>query len=202
MTAGGLFQRGRMLSLLIAAGACCALLCGGSGAGAAVNPALRLVLTPHDLGHSYRSNQTLTGPRTLADISLGDSRTVRRELARSWLGGEEDAYNGVSVPWGVVSISDVFKPTARIDLILAAWEHDLVTITKGKREPLPAGAPGSGGALVRGSLLTYELLIYMWRRGRTIASVDVTGSMGTVPLSLLMKLARRQDAKIIASSFG
>jgi hypothetical protein len=168
----------------------------------AQNPALGLVLVARDIGPGYRQNTGMTSGRTLAIVAQGDSPQVRRELARSWIGGQSTAYNGVSVPWGIVSISDVFKPTARMGLILSAWERDLLRITRGRLEPLPKSAPGSGGALVRGRLLTYELLIYMWRRGRTIASVDVTGTMGKVPLALLMRLARLQNAKIGASRFA
>jgi len=177
---------------------CGSLLVATARAAAPANPAKGLVLELADVGSAYNENPSLSGARTLADVSQGDSAAIKRELARGWIGGLERAYNGVSVPWGIVSLSDVFRASARIDLILGAWERDLVTISKGTRQPLPAKAPGTGGVLVRGKLLTYELLIYMWRHGQAISSVDVTGAQGKVPLSLLMKLARRQDAKISA----
>jgi hypothetical protein len=197
------FPPGSRSSALLVAVACCAAAATLAHASLGKrNPAIGLVLLQRDVGHDYRPNPNLTGARKLGVVGQGDSAAVRRELRRSWIGGQTAAYNGVSVPWGIVSISDVFTPSARMKLILEAWERDLVKISRGKREPLPAGAPGTGGALVRGRLLTYELLIYMWRHGRTISSVDVTGQMGKVPLGLLMKLARRQNARIGASRFG
>jgi len=157
------------------------------------------VLALSDLGDGYRVNPGLTIARTLADVSQGDSVAVRKELRRSWLAGAEHAFNGVSVQWGVVSLADVFRTSARMKLILRAWQDDAVRISKGKLQPVPRAAPGADGALVRGHLLNYELLIYMWRRGRTISAVDVTGTPGSVPLSLVIKLARVQDARAAAA---
>jgi hypothetical protein len=183
---------------------CCAL--GIAAAHAQAPPRTgALVLGLTDLGPGYRINPGLTGARTLTVISQGDPAAIRRELSRTWLRGTVHAFNGaaikgVKVQWGVISIADVFRKSARMKMILDAWERDLVRISKGHREPTPVGAPGAGGALVRGHLLTYELLIYMWRRGNTIASVDVTGPPGSVPLSMLMRLVHRQDSKVLAGS--
>lgn len=179
--------------------ACCALVVGTAGASKPAVAASRLVLTLDDLGGGYRINPGLTGNRSFQDVSLGDSVAVRKELSRSWLRGAEHAFNGVSVQWGVVSLADIFRESAHMDLILRAWQDDAVRISKGERQPLPSRAPGTGGVLVRGHLLQYELLIYMWRRGSTISSVDVTGAKDTVPVSLVMKLARRQDARVLSA---
>jgi len=200
--ASSLARHSRLAAVLMAIACCTTAASLAQASVAKQNPAIGLVLLQRDVGGAYQPNANLTGARKLGVVGQGDPAEVRRELHRSWMGGQSAAYNGTSVPWGIVSISDVFKPSARMKLILDAWERDLVKISRGKREPLPRGAPGTGGALVRGRLLTYELLIYMWRHGRTISSVDVTGKMGKVPPGLVMRLARRQDAKIGASRYN
>jgi len=154
------------------------------------------VLSPHDVGGAYRENATVSGPRRLGDISIGDSAAVQAQIRRDWLGGMEAAYNGTSVPWGIVSLADVFRSAARVGPILQAWQGDFVRISGGTRLSLQVGWPGMHGVLIRGHVVTSELLIYIWQRGRTIASVDVTGPSGKVPLALLMKLALAQDARI------
>jgi hypothetical protein len=161
--------------------------------------AAKLVLTLHDLGPGYSVNPGLTGPRTLKDVSLGDSGAVRKQLRKGWLGGAEHAFNGNVVKWGVVSLVDVFRPSTDVGSILRAWQDDAVSISQGKLSPVPRNAPGTGGALIQGHLLNYELVIYVWRRGRAIASVDVTGPNGSVPVSFVMKLARIQDARVEAA---
>jgi hypothetical protein len=126
---------------------------------------------------------------------------VQAQIRKNWLGGEESAYNGVSVQWGIVSLADVFRSTAPIASVLSAWQADAVRISGGKRVSLPlvSGAPGSHGVLVRGHIVDYEILTYIWSQGRTIASIDVTGKPGTVPLGLVLRLAREQDARIAAT---
>ena len=157
----------------------------------------RMLLSLGDLGSAYTVK--FSGNRTLIDVSAGDSATVRKELARSWVSGAEHGFRGKSVDRGVISQADVFRKGARMNLILRAWQQDVLRISDGTREQLPRTAPGTGGALVRGHLFAYELLIYMWRHGRAISSVDVTGLNGTVPVSLVMKLARVQDARMASA---
>jgi hypothetical protein len=185
-----------LAAALIAAGAL------ASEAAVASKPevqAAKLVLTLDDLGPGYGVNPGLTGPRTLKDVSQGDSDAIRKRLRKSWLGGAEHAFNGTIVRWGVVSLADVFRPSTDVGSILRAWQDDAVSISKGKRAPVPRNAPGKDGALIQGHLLNYELVIYIWRRGRAIASVDVTGPNGSVPVSFVMKLARAQDARVEAA---
>ena len=173
---------------------CGALLAGTANATAPAPRADRIILSLADVGSGYTAKYT--GRRTLIDVSTGDSTKVRKELARSWISGAEHAFRGNRIDRGVISQADVFRKGAQMNLILRAWQRDVVRISQGTRQQLPGAAPGTGGALVRGHLLSYELLIYMWRRGRTISSVDVTGVDGTVPVSLVMKLARVQDARM------
>jgi hypothetical protein len=182
----------------VALAACVALACAATAAFAAANPAARFVLTQSDVGKGYRLNANASGPRALSDVTLADTSKVVSEIKHNWLGGEETAYNGISVPWGIVSLADVFRSGAAANEILPAWVKDAVKISAGVRivVPLASGAPGSQGALVRGQLAGYETLIYMWRHGRTIASVDVTGKPGTVPVALAIAFARRQDSQI------
>jgi hypothetical protein len=179
--------------------AAAALLAGQASAGAA-NPAAHFVLTQHDVGATYRFNANVSGPRKLADVTIGDSRAIQARIRKNWLGGEESAYNGVSVPWGIVSLADVFRSASPVASVLGAWQQDAVRISGGTRVSLPlvAGAPGVHGMLVRGHIVDYEILTYIWSRGRTIASVDVTGKPGTVPVALVLRLARAQDAQIAA----
>jgi hypothetical protein len=185
------FLRGRLP--LLALLACCGLLAGAASASAPVR-AKGMLLSLGDVGAGYTVKYQ--GARTLNVVRSGDSATVQKELRRSWLNGAELAYRHADTDRGVISQADVFRKSARMDLILRAWQRDVVRISVGARQRVPHAAPGTGGALVRGHLLSYELLIYMWRHGRTIASVDVTGAKGTVSVSLLMKLARAQDARI------
>jgi hypothetical protein len=173
--------------------ACCGVLAAAANASSGLR-AKDLLLSLNDLGSAYTVRYSAT--RTLKDVSAGDSTSVRKELKRSWLKGAELAYRGRHVDRGVISQADIFRRGARMDLILGAWQRDALRISKGTRERVPHAAPGTGGALVRGHLFSYELLIYMWRHGRTIASVDVTGAKGTVPVSLVMKYARLQDARV------
>jgi hypothetical protein len=176
-----------------------ALLVGQAWASAA-NPAEHFVLTQHDVGGAYRFNANVSGPRKLADVTIGDSSGIQARIRKNWLGGQENAYNGVSVPWGIVSLADVFRSTSPVASVLSAWQSDAVRISGGVRVSLPLGigAPGVHGMLVRGRIVDYEILTYIWSRGRTIASVDVTGKLGTVPVGLVLRLARAQDARIAA----
>ena len=103
-------------------------------------------------------------------------------------------FNGISVPWGIVSTADVFRTTDLVS-IDRAWHRDLLRIAAGNMRRLPANAPGTNQVLVRGRLQSFETLEYMWQHGRAILSVNLTGKPGTLRLSLLMALARRQDRK-------
>jgi hypothetical protein len=152
------------------------------------------------VGSAYHFNPNVSGPRKLSDVTIGDSSAVQAQIRHNWLGGEESAYNGVSVPWGIVSLADVFRSAAPVAGVLRAWQADAVKISGGARVSLPlaVGAPGIHGVLVRGHIVDYEILTYIWSRGRTIASVDVTGKPGTVPVGLVLDLARTQDARIAA----
>jgi hypothetical protein len=190
-------RAGRLLAPALAA---VALAGAGHADAAATNPAARFVLSQHDVGGAYRLNANASGSRKLSDVTLGDSSAVQAQIRRNWLGGDETAYNGVSVPWGIVSLADVFRSTVPVATVLRAWQTDAVRISGGSRVPLPlgTGAPGTHGELVRGHIVDYEILTYIWSRGRTIASVDVTGKPGTVPVGLVLRLARAQDARIAA----
>jgi hypothetical protein len=181
-----------------ALGACAVLACAAPAAFAGANPAARFVLSQSDVGKGYRLNANSTGPRALSDVTLDDTGTTLSVIRHNWLGGEESAYNGISVPWGIVSLADVFRSSSAASAVLPAWVGDSVRIIGGSRVKLPlgSGAPGAQGALVTGKLAGYEALIYMWRRGRTIASVDVTGRPGKVPVALVISFARQQDRRI------
>jgi len=186
----------RSKTLLATCVAACVL---AAAAVAAATPGARYVLTSRDVGPAYARNDTVSGGRSLADVSVGDSARIRRELRQSWLGGTVAAFNAVSGARGVISIADVFRQGAPIAEILRAWQADAARVTHGAFEPLPGRAPGDHPALVRGKILSYEVLVYMWSRGRTIASVEVTGKPGETDRGFLLSLARRQDAKLAAS---
>jgi hypothetical protein len=109
-------------------------------------------------------------------------------------------FNGVSVPWGIVSTADVFR-AATLASIDRAWHRDLLRVTRGRIQKLPANAPGRNRALVRGQLQSLETIDYMWQHGRVILSVNLTGKPGALRLPLLMALARRQDAKVSHAGF-
>jgi hypothetical protein len=190
--------RGRRLPLLALVLAGSALLVGTASASAPAARPDRILLSLGDLGSTY--SVKFIARRTLIDVSSGDSASVRQELARSWIAGAEQSFRAKKVDRGVISQADVFRQGARLDLILRAWQRDVLRISHGTLQDLPTAAPGTGGALMRGHLFAYELLIYMWRHGRAISSVDVTGLNGTVPVSLVMKLARVQDARMASAS--
>ena len=172
---------------------------GVASATGGANPAAHYVLTAYDLGPTYLPNDSVSGSRSLADISVGDSARVRQALRQNWLGGTVAGFNGVSGSRGVISIADVFRTGAPIDDVLKAWQLDAVRTTKGVFERLPSHSPGHHPVLVRGSVLNYEVLLYMWSRKNTIASVEVTGKRGEPTKSFLLTLARRQDAKLTRS---
>ena len=179
--------------------ACLVAVVGVASATGEANPAARYVLTAYDLGPTYLPNDSVSGSRSLADISVGDSARVRQALRQNWLGGTVAGFNGVSGSRGVISIADVFRAGAPIDDVLKAWQLDAVRTTKGVFERLPSHSPGHHPVLVRGSVLNYEVLLYMWSRKNTIASVEVTGKRGEPTKSFLLTLARRQDAKLTRS---
>jgi hypothetical protein len=170
-----------------------------AAAAGGTRPGARYVLTAGDVGPGYKRNTYVSGGRTLADISFGDSTRVRGELRRDWVGGTVAAFNRVGGDSGVISIADVFRSGAAIDEILGAWQKDAADTTEGTLERLPPHAPGHHPALVRGRIAGYEILLYMWSRGRTIASVEVTGKPGRTSKSFLLTLVRRQDARLTHS---
>jgi hypothetical protein len=106
------------------------------------------------------------------------------------------AYNRAGGTLGVISIADVFRRGAALDAILVAWQKDAVQAIGGAFEDLPPRAPGHRPALVRGSIAGWEVLAYMWSRGNTIATIEVTGKRGEPTRSLLLALVRRQNAKL------
>src|SRR5439155_14570793 len=132
---------------------------GVASATGGANPAARYVLTAYDLGPTYLPNDSVSGSRSLADISVGDSARIRRELRRNWLGGTVAGFNAVSGSRGVISIADVFRRGAPIDDLLHAWQSDSARTTKGVFESLPSHSPGHHPVIVRGSILNYEVLL-------------------------------------------
>jgi len=190
--------RRRRLLLVVLAFGFAAVVIGAADAATPQVRANRMLLSLGDVGTGYTVR--FSGRRTLSDVSAGDSASVRKELARSWVSGAEQAFRGKVVDRGVISQADVFRKGARMNLILHAWLEDFVRVSDGQLQQLPQAAPGTGGVLVRGRLLRYELLIYIWRHGRAISSVDVTGLNGTVPVALVMKLARVQDAHMASQA--
>jgi len=177
-----------------------ALVAVSGGLAKSGNVATPLVLAASDVGTSYVRNAVFSRPRTLAEAGNGDSIATRRLLASKWLAGMQAGFNGVSVPWGIVSTADVFRAStlASID---RAWHRDLLRVTRGRMQRLPVNAPGRNRALVRGHLQSLETLDYMWQHGRVILSVNLTGKPDTLQLPLLMTLARRQDAKVSRRGF-
>jgi hypothetical protein len=172
---------------------------GAANAAGAASPGARYVLTARDVGSAYKKNAAVSGSRKLIDVSVGDSPRVRAELRRNWLGGTVAAFNSVSGTKGVISIADVFRPQSAINDVLHAWQKDASRVTHGVFERVPSHAPGQHPALIRGKILNYEVLVYMWSRGNAIASVEVTGKPGQTDKGFLLKLARRQDTKLKTS---
>ncbi len=162
-------------------------------------PPARLVLDLRDVGPAYTQNKHFSRSRTLKDAASGDSSRIQRRLRQIWIGGYQTGFNGRSVPWGVVSVVDLFR-SSRLADIERAWTIDAIRITGGSRNPVPSNAPGSFRLLVRGTITIgsqkADIDIYMWQRKRAIAAVTVSGSRGAFPSSLVVTLARRQDAKI------
>jgi hypothetical protein len=170
-----------------------------ASATAAANPAAPYVLTVRDVGAPYGEDQLASGSRALADISVGDSESVQRELRRNWLGGTVAAFRDFSGQESVISIADVFRSSTRIDPVLRAWQQDALRATHGVLVKLPPQAPGQHPALIRGRITDYDVLFYMWSRGKKIASVELTGRPGAPKRRFLLTLARRQDAKLRAT---
>jgi len=167
-----------------------------AGATGALSPGARYVLTARDVGSKYARNDTASGARALDDVSFGDSADVRKVLRRSWLGGTVAAYNSIAGTSGVISIADAFRHGAAVDNVLRAWQKDAARTTHGAFEDLPPRSPGRHPAMIRGSIAGFEVLIYMWLRGHTIATIEVTGKPGVPSKSFLLALVRRQDAKL------
>jgi hypothetical protein len=158
------------------------------------DPAAGLVLSVSDVGPGYHANTAVSGIRTLSEVSYGDTQKIVRYLDADWLGGTESAFNGVSV--GIISVADVFRPGAPVDTVLRAWQDDAQAITGGDRVPLSSGYPGGDPALISGMVVNYGVLIYMWREGRVIGTLELTGKPAKLRPSLLIELARRQEARI------
>ncbi len=158
------------------------------------DPAAALVLSASDVGPGYHANTAVSGIRTLSEVSYGDTQKIVRYLDADWLGGTESAFNGLSL--GIISVADVFRPGAPVDAVLRAWQDDAQNFTGGNRVPLPPGHPGGDPALISGTVVNYGVLIYMWREGRVIATLELTGKPAKLQRSLLIKLARRQEARI------
>jgi hypothetical protein len=189
--------RSRSKQSLFALGlACLMTVVAVAGATGATNPGARYVLTARDVGPAYKRNNTASGGRVLADVSVGDSASVRKELRRSWLGGTVAAYNRIPGTSGVISIADVFRRGAAVDDVLLAWQKDAARTTHGAFKDLPPRSPGHHPAMVRGSIAGFEVLLYMWSQGHTIATIEVTGKPGEPSKSFLLALVRRQDAKL------
>ena len=169
--------------------ASCAPGCSSSSPG-------RLVLSASDVGSAYRVNSAVSGPRTLATVSAGDNPTVQSLIAKSWISGTEAAFNGRSGSVGVVSIADVFRPSSQIDDILSAWQSDATQITSGAVQKLPSNAVGTRPVLIKGKVVDYGVLLYMWRHGNAIASVEMVGEEAQLDQNKLLDLARRQEAAI------
>jgi len=127
------------------------------------DPAAGLVLSASDVGHGYRLNTSLSGTRTLSEVSYGDTQTIVHYLDADWLGGTESAFNGVGV--GIVSVADVFKQGAPVATILRAWQDDAQAFTGGSRQPLPGRALGGDPAFISGTVVNYGVLIYMCAMG-------------------------------------
>jgi hypothetical protein len=178
---------------------CLAVAIGVATGFGAASPGARYVLTARDVGSAYTRNESASGGRNLADVSLGDAPAIRRELRRNWLGGTVAAFNSLKGRSGIISIADVFRPRSAINAVLRAWQRDAVRVTRGAFQRVPARAPGRHPALIRGRILNYEVLVYMWSRGNTIASVELTGKPGDPDRDVVLRLARRQDAKLMAS---
>jgi hypothetical protein len=158
------------------------------------DPAAALVLSASDVGPGYHANTAVSGIRTLSEVSYGDTQTIVRYLDADWLGGTESAFNGLST--GIISVADVFRPGAPVDTVLRAWQDDAQAITGGDRVPLPHNYPGGDPVLISGTVVDYGILIYMWREGRVIATLEVTGKPAKLQRSMLIELARRQEARI------
>jgi hypothetical protein len=158
------------------------------------DPAAGLVLSASDVGPGYRTNTAVSGIRTLSEVSYGDTQKIVRYLDADWLGGTESAFNGVSI--GIISVADVFRPGAPVDTVLRAWQDDAQAFTGGDRVPLPIDFPGGDPALISGMVVNYGVLIYMWREGRVIGTLELTGKPAKLRPSLLIELVRRQEARI------
>jgi hypothetical protein len=158
------------------------------------NPAASLVLSASDVGPGYRTNTAVSGIRTLSEVSYGDTASIVRDLDADWLGGSESAFNGPSI--GIISVADVFRPGTPVDTVLRAWQADAQAFTGGGLEQLPSGVPGGDPALISGTVVNYGVLIFMWRNGRVIATLELTGKPAKLRVPLLMELVRRQEARI------
>ena len=167
---------------------------------ASADPAASLVLSASDVGPGYRTNTAVSGIRTLSEVSYGDTAPIVRDLDADWLGGSESAFNGPSI--GIISVADVFRPGTPVDAVLRAWQDDAQAFTGGGRQQLPSGVPGGDPALISGTVVNYGVLIFMWRNGRVIATLELTGKPAKLRVSLLMELVRRQEARISRAGPG
>jgi hypothetical protein len=158
------------------------------------------VLTYSDAGPGYVLNHRVSGPRTLGVVTAGDTGAVKALLRADWLRGAEAAFSGQGTRPGIVSIGDVFRQGTQVDAILAAWQADARRALSGSGLPLPANAPGTRPALIRGTFAGYAVLLYMWRAGDTIGSVELIGGPTALRTDFLLELAARQQARVRAAT--
>lgn len=162
-----------------------------SGSAQAVLPPQdrNLVLTAAAAGSSYALDGRVSGSRTLAVVSAGDAPQIAAVLKRDWLRGAEVAFEPRESGPTIVSIGDAFRPGSPVGAILAAWRADAIRTLSGTALPLPKGAPGTSPALIRGTFTSYGVLLYMWRTGNTIRSVELIGAPGALHVPFLIHLA-------------
>ena len=189
----------RLARLGLVAFVCCAIgLTPLAGGYAAVrNIATGYVLSERDVGSGYATNRPFTRARTLAEVSTGATPAIREELARRWIAGMQSGFNGGrSVSYrAIISTADLFR-TSSLQAILLAWQERYLRLSAGARLPVPASAPGTSRFLLRGQMRSLEVLIYVWKHNRAVLSVWLIGTPRTLSRPLLIRLARRQDAKL------
>jgi hypothetical protein len=164
------------------------------------NLASALVLSQRDVGSSYVLNRPFTRARTLREVSTNASAAAKAQLARLWVAGMQDAFNGGPAVSGqsLLSTADVFRST-ELTTIVRSWQGTYLRLSHGVRLTLPQGAPGSGRILIRGRLQADEVLLYLWQRGKAVLTTWIVGKPGLPTTTQLMALARQQDSRVPAS---